>query len=44
MKIESVGSNTEIEYKEVVRKLFEIIEKVTERLANLEKSNSKIEG
>ena len=33
-----------IEYKEVVGKLFDIVEKMTERLANLEKTNSNIEG
>ena len=33
----------QIEYKEVLGKLFDIVEKITERLANLEKTNSNIE-
>ena len=33
-----------IEYKKVMGKLFDIVKQVTERLANLEKLNSNIEG
>ena len=31
-------------YKKVMGKLFDIVEKVTERLSNLEKPNSNIDG